>query len=852
MSDGKNPGAARKGGPEGKAGASMAAGAEGQTGTIMTGAEGQTAASMAAGTEGQTGASPEKPVVRISVRNLVEFILRAGDIDSRTLKGHDVEAALAGGRIHRRIQKSRTGDYSAEYALSRDVDFGELVIRIEGRADGLIGGDVPCIEEIKGMYLDVTRLEEPFPVHLAQAKCYAAIYAAEEALPRIAVRMTYVNLDTEEIRFLDAEYEAGELEEWFLRVAGEYRRWAEWQLHHARARDESMRELPFPFEYREGQRKLTHTVFRSIRDGRDLFLMAPTGVGKTMSCVYPAVRAVGEGCGDRIFYLTARNETLNAGREAFSILAGKGLDFRTVLITSKEKICPLSEPSCNPDDCPYARGHFDRINDAVFRLLGEASFFGREEIRAASVRFQVCPFELTLDLASWCDAVLGDYNYVFDPNARLKRFFGNGSRGDGIFLIDEAHNLVERGRQMFSARLVKEHVLAAKRACGKDVPYLAKALDKVNRLMLKEKHLCEEEPTFEAAGRTVRLPEDEEFLPLRGAVLRLYEKLQEFYQSEAEGALKEKLLDFYFETGDFVRTLEYLDDHYEIFSGTGEDDDFGLTLFCVNPSARLTECVERGRCAVFFSATLLPVDYYRMLLTTKEDVCAVYAESPFDTSRRIILAAEDVSTRYSDRNTAMYRRIAAYIAAVAGGRRGNYLVFFPSYKLMRDVFRVYRGEFDAEGVNWVLQTPGMREDDREIFLENFYEEPRETLIGFCVMGGMFSEGIDLTGTRLIGAVVVGAGIPQISGEREIVRRFFDRDGSGFDCAYRYPGMNKVQQAAGRVIRTSGDEGVIALLDGRFLTAGCRRLFPREWNRIEVCRSAEDAKAIIREFWKRRQ
>ena len=794
--------------------------------------------------------SPETSVIRISVRNLVEFILRSGDLDTRTRRGSDLEAALAGGRIHRKLQGKEKSGYEKEKKLSRDTAFGEFVIRVEGRADGVMEGDPPCIDEIKGMYLDVNLLEEPFAVHLAQAKCYAAIYAKDMELQKIGVRMSYVNLDNEEIKYFHFEYGASEIEEWYNGVVLAYEKWARWQYNHRVERDRSMQNLPFPFEYRRGQQKLTHAVYKTVKDAQDLFLMAPTGVGKTMSCVYPSVRALGEGYGDRIFYLTARNETLSAGREAFSILIGNGLDIRAVLITSKEKICPLSEPSCNPDDCPYARGHFDRINDAVYELLCSRKFIDRDTVLRQAEAKTVCPFELTLDLASWCDAVLGDYNYVFDPNVKLKRFFAAGTKGDGIFLIDEAHNLVERGRSMYSASLVKEHILSAKRAAGKGNPRLTKALDKANRLMLAEKHLCDGEPDFAVTGKPVRIIEKPADLqPLIYAALGILEELQNLFQESGDAALKEKLLDFYFEVRDFEETAEYLDENYTVYSGYDEEDHFMVRLFCVNPSGRLMAAREAGRCMILFSATLLPISYYKRLIGNNSEAAAIYAESPFDETKRLILAGNDVSTRYTERSDAMYKRIAGYIARIASCRKGNYMVFFPSYRMMKDVFRIYKKEYDRDGVNWVLQTPGMQEEDREIFLENFYDEPRETLIGFCVMGGMFSEGIDLKGTRLIGAVIVGAGIPQVSAEREILKRSFDRDGSGFDYAYRYPGMNKVQQAAGRVIRTAEDTGVIVLLDERFNTSPYRRLFPREWSNVKIC-SAENAADLITEFWNR--
>ncbi len=850
------------------------------------------------------------PLVRISVRHLVEFVLRSGDIDSRTQGAQSFEAAMAGARLHRKLQKSAQGLYEPEVTLKKDVHFPDLVLRVEGRADGIMGigpdrkpvgqpvksgtdeqtagqpvkdESVPdvCIDEIKCMYLDVNELEEPFDMHLAQAKCYAYIFADDMSLASVGVRMTYVNLETEDVKRFRRDYDFAELEEWFFEVARSYHRWASWQIRHVRERDASMAGLDFPFPYRPGQRGLAATVYRTVRDGKILMLMAPTGVGKTMSCLFPAIRALGQGKGDRIFYLTGKNETLSAPGEALGILTGKGLDIRAVRIVSKEKICPLSEPSCNPDDCPYAKGHFDRVNDAVFELLteGGSRVTDRDVVLRQAEKWRVCPFEMELDVSSWCDVILCDYNYVFDPDAQLKRFFGDDVKGDYIFLIDEAHNLVDRGRDMYSAELRKTHVLAAKRLTKEGAPKIARALERVNKCLLAMKHDCAEHPDGNTAGVPFHVLGG--MTPAGGfggidaclaAVLRLYGEMQTFYKDSENAELKERLLDFYFEVRTFVSVADYLDDTYIAYAETGVTGDDGgsgakgdalpasellFKLLCVNPARRLGNALAHGRSAVFFSATLLPAAYYRRMLTAG-DAKAVYAPSPFDRSRRRILIGTDVSTRYTARGKDMYRRIARYISATAKAKRGNYLIFFPSYKMMRDVCRVYRQEFDSPDVNYVCQSYGMSEMDREIFMENFYEDPAVSLVAFAVMGGMFSEGIDLTGTRLIGAVVVGTGIPQVSNEREILKRYYDNppEGdfaenagpAGFDYAYRYPGMNKVLQAAGRVIRTQTDRGVIVLLDSRFAEAANRRLFPREWSDA-VYVTADTVGEELARFWK---
>lgn len=853
-----------------------------------------------------SGSADDLPLVRISVRHLVEFVLRSGDLDNRTQGAQSFEAAMAGARLHRKLQKRAEGLYEPEVTLKKDVHFPDLVLRIEGRADGVMGvgpdGKMTgktgksagnpsetgaakslapvCVDEIKCMYLDVKELEEPFAIHLAQAKCYAYILADAKSLASVGVRMTYVNLETEDVKRFRTDFNFAELEDWFLEVARAYHRWASWQLRHIKERDESMANLNFPFPYRPGQKGLAATVYATLRDAGNLMLMAPTGVGKTMSCLFPAVRALGQGRGDRIFYLTGKNETLSAPAEALGILTGKGLDIRAIRILSKEKICPLSEPSCNPDDCPYAKGHFDRVNDAVFELLdaGGSCVADSGVIMRQAEKWRVCPFEMELDVSSWCDVILCDYNYVFDPDAQLRRFFGEDVKGDYIFLIDEAHNLVDRGREMYSAELRKTHVLAAKRLAKDGAPKIARALARVNQCLLQVKHDCAEHPDGNTAGIPFHVLGG--MAPAEGfgsldrllaAMLRLCGEMQTFYKESENAELKEKLLDFYFEVRTFVSVADYLDDTYIAYAETGAAGEEGrgakrdalpasellLKLLCVNPARRLGNALAHGRSAVFFSATLLPAAYYRRMLTTGDDVPAVYAPSPFDRTRRRILIGTDVSTKYTARGKDMYRRIARYISVTARAKCGNYLIFFPSYKMMRDVCRVYRQEFDSPDVNYVCQSYGMSETDREIFMENFYEDPAVSLVAFAVMGGMFSEGIDLAGTKLIGAVVVGTGIPQVSNEREILKRYYDNPPeedstenagpAGFDYAYRYPGMNKVLQAAGRVIRTQTDRGVIVLLDSRFADPANRRLFPREWSDAVYVTAGTAGEELAR-FW----
>ncbi|MDD7730368.1 MAG: ATP-dependent DNA helicase [Clostridia bacterium] len=780
----------------------------------------------------------EKPVIRISVRNLVEFILRSGDLDSR--RGSiDKEAMLKGGRLHRKIQKQMGSNYRSEVSLKWETEYEDLTILVEGRADGIqTEEDRVTIDEIKGIYGDPEHLREPVPVHRAQAMCYARIYGEMEKLDEIDVQMTYANLDTEVIRRFRETFSMNSLREWYQELLNAYHKWVSYKLKWQKERNASMAGLEFPFPYREGQRKMVTSVYHTIACGKQIFIQAPTGIGKTMSTIFPAVRAVGEGKGDTIFYLTAKTITRKVAEEAFLILQEKGLKYKFITITAKEKLCANEEKcKCNPQDCPYAKGHFDRVNDAVYEMWTSGHIFDRNAILEQAEKWSVCPFEMSLDLAVWVDAVICDYNYVFDPNVHLKRFFGEGVSGKYIFLIDEAHNLVERGREMYSACICKEDILEVKKKVKPHAAHLARALEKVNRQLLELKKECVRYQILENPGS----------VPL--GLLQVQGEMDKLLEEQADSELADEILDFYFTVRDFLNIAELVDENYVVYTENGEDGRFRMKLYCVNPASNLHDYLEKGVSTVFFSATLLPLHYYRKLLSTQKDDFGIYVRSPFSQEKRCILVGGDVSSRYTRRNYEEYRRIAEYIARVVWQKKGNYMVFFPSYRLLEDVFQVFEEEFSTDWVRCICQSSSMSERDREEFLEEF-EKNEDSLVAFCIMGGVFSEGIDLMGEKLIGAIVVGTGIPQISNEREILKAYYTARGeNGFDYAYRYPGMNKVLQAAGRVIRTQEDTGVIVLLDDRFRSPEYRNLFPMEWSDRKLC-SLANAEALLKEFWSR--
>ena len=791
------------------------------------------------------------PEIRISVRSLVEFIMRSGDIDNRRKAASGPEVMLEGANIHRMIQRRMGGDYHPEVYLSYVCEYADMRIVIDGRADGII---IPSdtedpsahvtVDEIKTTYRELEKIKEPVPEHLAQAMCYAYIVADERDLDVIGVRMTYCNTETKEIRCFDSLHTREEITKWFDKLIGSYRRWAAFETGWKKIRNMSIECTDFPYSYRNGQRELMGQVYSSIKKKERLFVMAPTGVGKTLATVFPSLKSLAKGSCDKIFYLTAKTITRTVASDCLNLLR-PSLRLKSVTLTAKEKICPMEKCECDPENCPYAKGHFDRINDAMYDLLTNEDDFSRQTLTEYSGRHMVCPFEFSLDMSLFADMIICDYNYVFDPNVYLRRFFGETSGGDFLFLIDEAHNLTERAMKMYSAKLCKEDLLDVKKLVKDISPSLARAIESCNRHMLMLKRECDDLKVVDS------------FDPFVNLLLRLNGRIEQFLDDNEHFAHTDEVLDLYFTLRHFLNIYENMTpEDYVMYVKHEDDGGFTANLMCANPAKRVRGRTDKAVFTVFFSATLLPIDYYRMMLGADDTDPAVYAKSVFDPAKRLLLVAKDVTSKYTRRGESEYDRMACYIAQIISAKRGNYMVFFPSFAMLENVYELFLDRYhDSDTTDVLVQSSAMSETQREEFLARFDErdegdlpESERSLIGFCVIGGIFSEGIDLKNDALIGAMIIGTGLPMVCKERELLKRCYSDMGlDGFNYAYRYPGMNKVLQAAGRVIRTEEDMGVVTLLDERFLTRDYTRLFPREWSQYSVCR-VDDITEVLEDFW----
>ena len=784
--------------------------------------------------------------IKISVRNMVEFVYRSGNIDSGYMSG---QRARDGIRIHKRIQNMRKarakksgGVYESEYTFKLDFEYKGCPFKLEGRADGLIiSGDKITIEEIKSTTRDIDEIEDsPEHWHWAQAKCYAHMYMALFNTEEISIDLTYCNVESENYKTFHHDFKKSDLEEFFYATIEKYYAFAKMDMKRIERRNETARVLDFPFgSYRKGQRELAVSVYAAIKGERNLFAHAPTGIGKTVSTVYPAVKSLEQGLVEKVFYLTSRNTGRIMATDCLKMLEKGGLSMVSVNLSAKTKICILDEPKCNSTDCPYALGHFDRINDAILDVMVKETIITREIIEAYAAKHKVCPFEMGLDLTLFCDFVIGDYNYVYDPTAKLKRYFGGEMKNNFTVLIDEAHNMVDRARDMFSAELnFNNFAFVYSLIKGKKNALKTKA-GRIKTILTELSDSLVEGDSGTAA--THILPD------------ALYYNLHDFqaqmdiWLGQNQGSPEfAKMLDIYFNVMDFLRILDIYDDSFIMMvtknkAGRGIYAD--LQIICLDPSFQIAQCNNTVKSTVYFSATLSHMDFFTGVLGGQEGDFRLAMPSLFKRENLCVMVNTAISTKYKDRERS-YGGVVEMIHSAISGKCGNYLVFFPSYAYMEEVYSIFSEKYGS--IDAMLQVRG---DSGGDFLENFKADNEETFVGFAVLGAGYSEGIDLAGDLLIGVIVVGVGLPMICLERDSIRDYYDeKNGDGYGYAYRYPGMNKVMQAGGRVIRKEDDRGFILLIDSRYGTEEYLRLIPNEWRGFEIVQNQEKIRDVLKEFW----
>ncbi len=771
-------------------------------------------------------------ICTLSVRELVEFILRSGSINSQYRSS---KRAVEGTKIHSKIQKKHKRfaklkgvTYESEVSLNVNSEYNDFIFEVEGRADGVVeeffkDGSKKCvhIEEIKSTS-DIENVIGDFEHwHFAQAKCYAYMYALAENFSTAIIHITYCQLETFEEKTFEKEFDFNELKQFFYDLLKAYYKWQKLHFENIEERNKSIKNLIFPFaEFRAGQRDFAAAVYKTIYSGKKLFAQAPTGTGKTVSTVFPTLKFIGEEnlLQSKIFYATAKTITRQSAEGIVGIMSERGLKLKTLTLTAKEKICFCEDAICTPENCKFADGHFDRVNDALFEIISNEWEISKEIVCRYAEKYTVCPFELSLDISLFSDFIICDYNYIFDPKAQLRRFFGEGEKGDFIVLIDEAHNLPDRAREMFSASIGKQEVLDVMRSLKDRRLPLYKAFSKLNRYLLEiKKSVGEERATIYK-----NYPEE-----LIYNLLSVQVGCDKWLAKNENADCYESVLALYFKVLDFLKISEFFSKDY-VFLVLNDGGNFIFKLMCVNPSELLANQEKKFRSTIFFSATFTPIDYFVDILGGNEKDNLISVKSPFKKENLELVVDSSISTKYKDRAGSVCK-ICDRVFDIICKNVGNYFVFFPSYEYMELV----AGEFlfCHKDVKMCVQPRNLSEGEKEKFLENFQENPSETFVAFAVMGGVFSEGIDLVGSRLFGAIIVGVGLPLITVERDIIKEYFNlKNGKGFDYAYTYPGFNKVLQAAGRVIRTEEDKGTVVLIDSRFAESKYRELFPLHWRR----------------------
>lgn len=776
--------------------------------------------------------------IKLGIRELVSFTLRSGDIRGTFLSNkRAVDGTKAHQKYQKKMQKLYDSDYEVEVSLKHKIAYDEDTLILSGRIDGVNLSEGVVIEEVKSTVRSLEHIEEPEGEHMAQLKIYAYIYSHREGLDGVGLKLIYIDLDTFEEKVFAYKMSLEALEKYFDEVTEKYMAFYHQVLNFEKHSRHTIEGLEFPFGgYRKGQKSLMGAVYQSIDCQQVLFTRAPTGIGKTIGTLYPSLKAISHGKSEKIFYLTAKTIGKEVARSTLDTLSEQGMKLKYIIITAKEKICPMELTACNPEDCPYAKGHYDRVNKAIDDVYKHHNCFDREVIEAAGLKHMVCPYELSLDLSLFAQVIICDYNYAFDPSAMLRRYFVEGS-GAYTLLIDEAHNLVSRARGMYSAELNKDDILAIRRLVKPLDSNLYKKLGKVNAKMLEKRKALQELELKQSAEID---PPDDIIKELRGIIHRI-EKIFAIHKNWPH---MDALLEFFFDAYDFVKKRDlYSDDYISYYER--EKSQLKVKMFCMNPADNLREVLNKMAGVIYFSATLSPMMYYMNLLGGNENSIVQRIGSPFQRDQMCLIMDDQISTKYADRKDSLLP-IVRDIHQVVTAKSGHYLVFFPSYKYMNDVLEIYE---PCCGEELIIQSRGQSEAEKEAFIQAFHEIGPESKLGFAVLGGMYGEGIDLTGDKLSGAIIVGVGLPMINYEGNLLKAHFANTyGKGFEYAYMYPGMNKVLQSAGRVIRTMTDQGVVLLIDSRFRQRDYVALFPDEWCHRRYVSQVGEIGPNLKRFW----
>lgn len=771
---------------------------------------------------------------KVSVRELVAFVHNEESIDNRKQSNH---TALEGSKIHRKLQQSMDENYQSEVSLKTVYQGKQFDIQLEGRCDGIWQKENQIIiDEIKTGEHTFEQLEDAtLQLFMAQAKIYAYIYALQEKLEEVVVMVRYFCTQDEKIDEYQNQYSFDELNNYYQETMKEYEKWLIFLDKYRQNRQKKLQALQFPYNnYRKGQRELSIAVYRTLSQEKCLFMEAPTGTGKTLSTLFPALKAMGEYNQGRIFYLTAKTITRQVALDTMKLFEEQQSEIKTIEISAKEKICFMNECKCNPDYCSFAKNYYQKQKLAIWDLLNNGHFYSREQISEVAKKYECCPFELSLDLSLYSDVIVCDYNYLFDPQVYLKRFF-ELEETDSYFLVDEGHNLISRAREMYSKALSLQLIKDFKK-------FLPKHHRKHHKILQQFIEYCEE---------SRKLLKDQDYLfqkELPDKLIDLGYRWSEYFRDfllELKDEIPTWLQNLYFDLMSFLKISEYYDDHFT-FLVELVNHELQFKIFCLDPAHFIKQKLDFGKGSVLFSATLSPVQYYQNLLVGHTDDLTFRQSSPFNQNQFQVLVADYLPMTYKYRSQVV-DSLCELIKKATDIKAGNYFCFFPSFSYMEEVYQRYIQLYPEAEV--LIQSRELKDVEKEAFLANFQAQNEQVVLGFCVLGGVFSEGIDLKKNRLIGSIIVSVGLPQISKEQEELKKYFDeKNQQGFYYIYQLPGFNKIMQAAGRVIRTEEDRGVIMLIDQRFSRKDYMQLYPTHWSKGVVVHDLNSMLNQLKQFW----
>ncbi len=771
---------------------------------------------------------------KIAIKELAYFVCQSGDLTTEFFSNRDIDA---GTKAHIFLQSKYGPDDIKEYYVKQEIKVGEKDYLLHGYIDGVL--DVygtKIIEEIKSTTLELDTITKDYhQEHLAQAKIYAYLYSLEAGLNTINVRLTYISIIDYETKSFDFIFDIKELEDFTFEALEEYISWINTLNKANERRVETLKTIKFPFEKeRPGQKALMKYTYNTLKDNEILYAIAPTGIGKTMATLFSGLKSLEKD--DKLFYLTAKGSGKNAPLEAIKILKDHNLSIKVIDITAKRKICNMKKAHCNPDECPYAKDYFSKLKNATKDIFDSYDIFSADVISEVTEKHQVCAFEFSLYLSYFCDLIIADYNYAFDPKAELIRYFEDDTYKPKL-LVDEAHNLISRSKDMYSANLKDDdiRILRAKlngfkpsvrNECNKAIELFNSYLDKI---------------VEKAAFISDKMNSD-----LNVVLRNIIQKCDAIFEQNKSIKDKDIIYDAYFKVVDFLRISEYFSVNHRMIVKV-EDEKITINYMCLNASEFILNTIRtKAHGVVFFSATLYPFRYHIDLLTKGEGK-AIVLPSPFDPNNLDLIIDCNISTKYKNRENTIDRIIETIETAV-DSKPGNYIVFFPSYAYLNMV----SSTIINPNYEMIIQKHDFTESEREEIITKF-KTTFNSKVGFFVMGGNFSEGIDYVGEALSGVIIVGVGLPLICDENNLLKEYFEGiyPTLGFEYAYTFPGFNKVVQGVGRVIRDYADKGIAILLDERFNYPLYKKLFPNHWTNVKIIKNNYELIAELKDFYNKK-